>query len=265
MLKQLARRIGTLPSRPPFPASPQPQSPSFFTGRPVYYDLLSHLDNLFESFRHIPGTHTDSPPVYNGTLSRSHLSTIIDHNLTVSEYRRIVEKINALLKLPAFRTSEELQSELRKYEKTTIRKKDLTEMEKIDEFGRSYGYGWRKSASARVWIIPALPETVGKALINGQDLSTYFINQEQAEQCLRPLLVTNTVGKYNVWALVRGGGTTGQSEATRLALARALLLQEPELRDILRPMGLISHDWRTVERKKPGQAKARKKYTWVKR
>ncbi|KAI5308390.1 37S ribosomal protein S9, mitochondrial [Ascosphaera atra] len=85
------------------------------------------------------------------------------------------------------------------------------------------------------------------------------------ESALWPLTITERINKYNVWALVRGGGVTGQAEAMTVALAKALIIHEPALKPILRRAGCVTTDPRQVERKKPGHLKARKKPAWVKR
>jgi small subunit ribosomal protein S9 len=82
---------------------------------------------------------------------------------------------------------------------------------------------------------------------------------------LKPFEVTNTVGQYDVRVLVNGGGTSGQSEAVSLGITRALVKFDAELKPALKAVGLTTRDPRMVERKKPGQKKARKRFQFVKR
>ena len=80
-----------------------------------------------------------------------------------------------------------------------------------------------------------------------------------------PLQATQRLDKYNIWAIAKGGGTTGQAEAITLGLAKALMVHEPDLKPALRKAGVIIRDTREVERKKHGKLKARKMPAWVKR
>ncbi len=82
---------------------------------------------------------------------------------------------------------------------------------------------------------------------------------------IQPFIVTQSCGAFDVRATVRGGGTAGQAGAVRLGVAKALGAADPQLRPILRYFGLLQRDPRMVERKKPGQKKARKKFQWVRR
>lgn len=101
--------------------------------------------------------------------------------------------------------------------------------------------------------------------INGRSLNEYFPLFERRADVLDPLCTTNTLGLFDVRATVKGGGTTGQAQALRHGISKALQLFEPELRPALKAEGLLTRDSRIVERKKPGKAKARKSFQWVKR
>lgn len=131
----------------------------------------------------------------------------------------------------------------------------------IDEHGRARGRGKRKTSSAQVWLV----EGEGEVLVNGKTLADTFARVHDRESVLWALKVTERVEKYNVWAIVKGGGTTGQAEALTLGLSKALMAHEPLLKPALRRAGCVAHDPRQVERKKHGRVKARKMPTWVKR
>ncbi len=126
---------------------------------------------------------------------------------------------------------------------------------------RIYATGKRKSAVARVWIMPG----TGQVTVNGKDFDDYF-DQETARLVVnQPFEVTNTLGKIDVFATLRGGGKTGQSEALRHGIARALQSMDPDLRIPLKKAGLLTRDARVKERKKYGLAGARKRYQYSKR
>lgn len=80
-----------------------------------------------------------------------------------------------------------------------------------------------------------------------------------------PFLFAGTAGTFDVWCTVKGGGMTGQAGAVRLGISRAMQAFDPVIRTLLKPAGMLTRDSRRVERKKPGQLKARKKFQWVKR
>lgn len=132
---------------------------------------------------------------------------------------------------------------------------------KIDTHGRSYGTGKRKSSIARVWIKPGL----GKMLINGISYEQYFKRQALQMTLKQPLEMVNRIGQYDIWSTVTGGGLSGQSGAVRHGISRALTNFEPDLRKTLKSNGFLTRDSRVVERKKYGQAKARRRFQFSKR
>ncbi|GFP82246.1 30S ribosomal protein s9 [Phtheirospermum japonicum] len=131
----------------------------------------------------------------------------------------------------------------------------------VDDKGRAYGTGKRKCSIARVWIQPG----DGKFSVNDKEFDVYFPMIDQRAALLRPFSETKTLGMWDVKCTVKGGGTSGQVGAIRLGISRALQNWEPGLRPPLKEAGFLTRDSRIVERKKPGKAKARKSFQWVKR
>lgn len=121
--------------------------------------------------------------------------------------------------------------------------------------------GRRKNAVARVY----LKEGSGKITVNKRDVSEYFNTMILRYRVNQPFLLTETEGKFDVNANVHGGGFTGQAEAIRLGISRALVERDPEFRPMLKVESLLTRDPRMVERKKFGQKKARKKFQFSKR
>jgi len=121
--------------------------------------------------------------------------------------------------------------------------------------------GRRKKAIARVYI----QDGKGEILINGRDLKEYFPTSILQYVVQQPFQLTNTESKYDLKVNLDGGGITGQAEALRLAISRALIKIDPEHRPVLKSNGMLKRDPRMVERKKPGQKKARKKFQFSKR
>ena len=121
--------------------------------------------------------------------------------------------------------------------------------------------GRRKTAVARISMTPGK----GQIKINGRVLADYFPSEILQIVVNQPFALTNTVGSFDVTANVDGGGIKGQAEALRMAISRALQTQDAELRSPLKKEGFLTRDPRMVERKKPGRAKARKKFQFSKR
>ncbi|HWR82402.1 MAG TPA: 30S ribosomal protein S9 [Candidatus Deferrimicrobium sp.] len=121
--------------------------------------------------------------------------------------------------------------------------------------------GRRKTAVARAVITAG----DGKFTINGRSVDEYLLRDTLVELAQKPLLVTETMGSLNIRCTTRGGGSTGQAGAVRLALSRALVLMNPDFRPTLRDGGYLTRDAREVERKKYGHPKARKRYQYSKR
>lgn len=123
------------------------------------------------------------------------------------------------------------------------------------------GTGRRKSAVARVWLRPGS----GKFEVNKRGLTDYFPLQEQQACVNQPFQTTETTGKFDVYVLTHGGGVSGQSEAVRLGIARALQTFNMELRPALKRDGYLTRDPRKHERKKYGRPGARKRFQFSKR
>lgn len=126
---------------------------------------------------------------------------------------------------------------------------------------RVHGLGRRKTAVARVHLRPG----EGRWSINGRPLDDYFGRGTLQQSVVRPFVVTETDGSFDVLVRVVGGGLHGQADAIRLGLARALLRVDEGYRVRLRSEGLLTRDAREVERKKPGRPKARKRFQFSKR
>jgi small subunit ribosomal protein S9 len=121
--------------------------------------------------------------------------------------------------------------------------------------------GRRKEAVARVYLKPG----TGKTIVNGKDLVDYLRRETLVLQVRQPLEITDSLGKYDIQATVRGGGVTGQAGALKLGIARALVLADDSLHGPLRAKGLLTRDPRMKERKKYGLAGRRKRFQFSKR
>lgn len=124
------------------------------------------------------------------------------------------------------------------------------------------GIGRRKTATARVRLHS---DGSGQLMVNGQPYQEYFHRDVDWNNVLMPLTLTRTEAQFDVTVLVAGGGITGQSEAVRMGISRALLKVDPEFRTLLRKAGILTRDAREKERKKPGLKRARKAPQYTKR
>lgn len=128
-------------------------------------------------------------------------------------------------------------------------------MEVINALGR------RKAAVARIYI----SDGKGEININNRDVKDYFPLRQLQYIVNQPLAVTDSEGKFDIKVNLYGGGIKGQAEAVRLAISRALVKINPESKEILKSNKFLTRDPREVERKKPGQPKARKRFQFSKR
>lgn len=137
---------------------------------------------------------------------------------------------------------------------------------KIDPSVAKYGTGRRKEAIARVWILPGQGRMVVKSSSGKEwDMKDYFERDILLAKINYPFEVTNTSGKFDVYATVNGSGKPAQAEAIMYGIAKALESYKPELRAVLKQAGLMTRDAREKERKKYNQMGARAKYRWSKR
>ncbi len=131
----------------------------------------------------------------------------------------------------------------------------MAELNQIQTVGR------RKTSVARVILRPG----AGEWKINGRDLPEYFPRGTHQIRVEEPLKAMELQGQFDVLVRVAGGGLTGQADAVRMGVARAIVAHDEELRPALRARGLLTRDPRKVERKKPGRPKARKRFQFSKR
>ena len=123
------------------------------------------------------------------------------------------------------------------------------------------GTGRRKAATARVYLRPGN----GRIFVNKRPVEQYFVRETLRMDLSQPLNLTETLGSYDTYVTVAGGGHTGQAGAIRLGIARALCSANPALRESLKRAGFLTRDARRVERKKYGQRGARRRFQFSKR
>jgi len=132
---------------------------------------------------------------------------------------------------------------------------------KIDDLGRAYATGKRKTAVARVWIKPGS----GRITVNKKDHAEYFGRAVLQMIIKQPMIAAERNNQFDVICTVKGSGPSGQAGAVRHGISKALLHYEPALRPVLKKGGFLTRDSRVVERKKYGRKKARRSFQFSKR
>lgn len=216
---------------PPSPVHARivPASPSYFTARPKFTDDLLYLQHLLRK-------NITLPTVEPGQAPRVAWRTVAQYRLLVGEpvqpskYHVILEILKRLNQIYPSMMPKELKNAIQRYKRDVDPYAIVAKPGIIDEDGKASGVGRRKSSSAKVYLV----QGNGEVLVNGKRINAVFGRIHDRESALWALKATGRMDKYNVWALVTGGGTTGQAEAIMLGAAKALMVHEPSLKPALR-------------------------------
>ncbi|KAI6354120.1 hypothetical protein MCOR25_008738 [Pyricularia grisea] len=241
-------------------ARPLPVSPSYFTLSARFNDDFIKIQNLYRRFQHVPHAPPDKVPRVAWRKFQDYRA-FCGEAVRASHYSECIAMAKHLHKIHPDLKSEEVMQALHPFKRDINAHGNAVRTIPIDKFGRALGTGRRKTSVARAWVV----EGSGEIIINGKSLAEAFGRVHDRESAIWALRASQRLDKYNVWALVEGGGPTGQAEAMTLAVAKALMAHEPALKPALRRAGCVTRDPRMVERKKPGHVKARKMPAWVKR
>lgn len=206
-----------------------PASPSYFTREPAFTDGLIKLRYLMEKHERMPTVPASEIPRISWRTT-AQFRLVVGEPVRAAKYHKALELLRRLNKIhPALRTRD-LNRTLEIY-KSDFQPSDVQRRPKlVDPDGRASGVGRRKSSSAKVFLV----QGSGEILVNGKSINSVFGRIHDRESAMWALKITQRLDKYNVWAVVKGGGTTGQAEAITLATAKALMVHEPALKPILR-------------------------------
>jgi len=206
-----------------------PASPAYFSAQPNFIDGWLRLQALQGQYSGLPRVPAgEAPRVAWRTLQE--YKNMVGEDIQRTRYYRMIEILADLNRIEGSLMPEVVKSALEYYKRDVNPFQNVKKPVYVDSLGRALGLGRRKASSARAWVV----EGTGEVLINGKKLSDYFGRIHDRESAIWPLKATDRIGKYNVWALVEGGGTTGQAEALTLAVAKALMVHEPSLKPALR-------------------------------
>lgn len=220
-----------------------PESPSYFTAQPTFIDDLLALENLLRRYSVLPTVKPGEAPRVAWRSIREYRNEV-GESVKTSKYHKIVEILHRLNHIHPSVMPAAVTAALNEYKRDINPYQNVTKAPYVDKGGRALGAGRRKAASARAYLV----EGTGEVLVNGKSLAEAFGRIHDRESVIWALKATDRIDKYNVWALVEGGGTTGQAEALTLAVGKALLGHEPALKPALRrgkfglPMTLMSRN-----------------------
>lgn len=193
----------------------KPTSLSYFTGNYRYHDLLIKLESLYNEYARKAAIDTDAVDITEAANKTQEplswkpcdkMSQLLEMPLKASQWRKIVQHLNALASLPQ-PLPEPVKAVIEQFLRYDGKQGETVKVKMLDELGRAYAVGRRKESSARCWVV----EGDGQVLVNGMTLEEYFKKPVDRDQVLIPLQATENLEKYNVWALVSGGGSTGKS------------------------------------------------------
>ncbi|KAK4657347.1 37S ribosomal protein S9, mitochondrial [Podospora pseudocomata] len=224
-----------------------PVSPSYFSRTSRFNDSYLALDKLLRIYGNLP-------TIPANAVERVSWKTLDDFRHAVGEQVKATDYVKCLAIVkrlhqihPKIKPAPVIQA-LNDFKRSVQAFSNETVKKTLDKYGRSLGSGRRKSSSARAWLV----EGNGEVLVNGKTLADYFGRVHDRESAVWALHATGRMDKYNVWARVEGGGTTGQAEALTLAISRALMVHEPALKPALRRGNWLCH----TRSKKGGEKEA---------
>ncbi|MCJ1320180.1 37S ribosomal protein S9, mitochondrial [Xylographa vitiligo] len=206
-----------------------PASPSYFTGKPHFTDSLLALQallRLHETLPTVPAAH--APRVAWRTLPQYRV--MASEPVPAAKYHKIVAVLQRLNRIHPALTPPAVRDALAAYRREVDPFAVARRPQRVDAEGRAFGNGRRKASTANVYLV----EGEGEVRVNGRSLNAAFPRVHDRESAVWALKATGRVDRYNVWAVVRGGGLTGQAESITLAVAKALLVHEPALKPALR-------------------------------
>jgi small subunit ribosomal protein S9 len=206
-----------------------PASPSYFSAKPTFTDDFLSLSALLRKVATLPTIPSaEAPKVAWKTIDQYRIMT--NEPVKTQRFHKMLHLLRRLNCIHPSLMPEEVLTAMLRYKKPNQPGDIKPKPGIIDELGRAKGVGRRKTSSAVAWLV----EGEGEALVNGKSLSQFFGRLHHRESAVWGLKATNRLDKYNLFALVQGGGLTGQAEALTLAVAKALLVHEPALKPALR-------------------------------
>lgn len=242
-----------------------PATQSFYMSNPPHEENMRKLNDLLRANINLPTVARENTKAVSWVSFTDYANTAGGARLEPVQYKNLTKLLNRLSLIDPQLMPDSVWDALTPFIKAQASKSSSILNKTLDEFGRAVTIGRRKASTARLYMTNNTDEIKGQILVNGKPINEYFPRLVHRTELLYPLRVVEAVGDYNIFVTVQGGGSTGQSGAIALAIARALVVHNPGLKTRLHKAGCMTRDKRVVERKKPGKAKARKANAWVKR
>lgn len=210
-------------------ARPMPGSPSYFSRHITFNDSYVLVQDLARKYGRLP---TVGPGMAEQVAWRTkeQYRLAIGEKVKGRDYADCLKTAKRLHQIHPDLMPEEVKQGIRPFKRDINFYLNTPKVPPIDKFGRSHGAGRRKESVAQAWVV----EGTGEVLVNGKSLKDAFKRVHDRESALWALKSMNRMDKYNVWAKVQGGGTTGQAEALAMAVAKAIIVHEPALKTPLR-------------------------------
>lgn len=206
-----------------------PVSPSYFSRQPVFNDSFVVVQELARKYARLPLLPKDkvTPTAWR---NREQYRLASGEDVKGRDYAACLKLVKRLNQIHPDLMPEEVKTGVASFKRDVNHYLNKPKPIPIDKFGRALGVGKRKSSVAQAYVV----EGTGEVFVNGKPLSEAFGRLHDRESAVWALKSTERLDKYNVWAKIQGGGTTGQAEAMALAVAKALCAHEPALKNPLR-------------------------------
>ena len=206
-----------------------PNSPSYFTAQPNFTDDLLAMQAMAAKYASLPRIKPSEAPRV-AWVPLHEYRDIVNEKIQASQYEKILKIVASLNLIHPSLMPWNVKQVVNQYKRDINPFQNVAKPGVVDNSGRACGHGRRKTSTAKAWLI----EGTGEVLINGKSLSEAFGRIHDRESVIWGLKATDRIDKYNVWGISSGGGTTGQAEALTLAVAKALMVHEPDLKPALR-------------------------------
>ena len=211
------------------PARMIPASRSYFTASPEFNDSIIRLRTLLQKFEYLPTVEHDQAPRRRWLKLGQYRSTS-GEPVSAARYARVLRLLQRLNRIDPHLVPPQIEEILTQFLRPSSGDTGTGGFRSLDRLGRARAIGRRKESTSVVMLV----EGNGQVLVNGRSLVEVFPRMHDRESALWALKISNRLDKYNVWAVTKGGGVTGQAESITLALGKALLIHEPALKPILR-------------------------------
>lgn len=206
-----------------------PSTPSYFSRDRKFNDLYIQISQLLTKYHHLPTISTSEAPPFTW-MKLKEMRDELGEPIKAAHYAKVLRVAKRLHLIEPSLMPDHVTVALERFKRTVNPYTNMPKPITVDAYGRAVGVGKRKESTARAWVV----EGTGEVLVNGKTLSEAFGRVHDRESAIWALQATQRLDKYNVWALVEGGGVTGQAEAITLAVAKALIAHEPALKKFLR-------------------------------